>query len=96
MVPERSRKSVQSTQREDSTPSAPLTGGPEFKEYTSDTVQGGQLTLDLIAAHNVDFRQDKVHLSDLIPITDPEFKCKGTMYNVQGAGSYYSQRCGWF
>ena len=79
VVPERSRASVQSTHREDSTSSVPLAGGPEFKEYTSDRVRGGQLTLDLIAAHNVDFHQDKVYLSDLIPSLDPEFKCKGTM-----------------
>ena len=31
VVPERSRTSVQSTQREESTPSAPLDGGPEFR-----------------------------------------------------------------
>ena len=37
------------------------------------------MTLDLIAAHNVDFPQNKVNLSDLIPGLDPEFKCKGTM-----------------
>ena len=57
-----------------STPSAPIAGGPEFKEYSSDTVQGGQFMLDLIAAHNVDFPQNKVNSSDLIPSLDPEFK----------------------
>jgi hypothetical protein len=74
--PMRSCASVHSTQR---VSSALPTGGPEFREYTSDTVQGGQLTLDLIAAHNIDFPHDKVSLSDLKPSTDPEFKCKGTL-----------------
>ena len=37
------------------------------------------MILDLIAAHNVDFSQNKVNLSDLIPSLDPEFKCKRTM-----------------
>ena len=72
----RSRASVHSTQRVNSAPPA---GGPEFREYASDTVQGGQLTLDLIAAHNIDFPHDNVSLSDLKPSTDPELKCKGTM-----------------
>ena len=37
------------------------------------------MTLDLIAAHNVNFPQNKVNLSDLIPSLDPEFKYKGTL-----------------
>ena len=60
VVPVRSRVTVHSTQREESASAAPPAGGPEFKEYTSDTVRGGQLTLDLIAAHNVDFPQNKI------------------------------------
>ena len=54
---------------------------PEYREFTSegDSVPGGQLTLDLIAAHNVDFPDNKVSLSDLKPNTDPDFQCKGTV-----------------
>ena len=52
---------------------------PEFREYEGDSVPGGQLTLDLIAAHNIDFEDRKVSLSDLKPITDPDFKCRGTV-----------------
>ena len=37
--PMRSRASVHSTQRVDSAPSAPPAGGPEFREYTSDTAR---------------------------------------------------------
>ena len=59
--------------------SAPPAGSPEFRVYEGDTVQGGNLTLDLIAAHNIDFPSNKVSLSDLKPSTDPEFKCKGTV-----------------
>ena len=76
MEPMHSRASVHSTQRVNS---APLAGSPEFREYGSDTVQGGQLTLDLVAAHNIDFPNNMVSLSDLKPSTDPEFKCKGTV-----------------
>ena len=32
-----------------------------------------------MAAHNVNFPNNKVSLSDLKPSTDPEFKCKGTV-----------------
>ena len=46
--PVRSRGSVHSTRAV----SAPPACSPEFREYGSDTVQGGQLTLDLVAAHN--------------------------------------------
>ena len=59
--PVRSRASVHSTQRVNSAPPA---GSPEFREYGSDSVQGGQLTLDLVAAHNIDFPNNKVSLSD--------------------------------
>ena len=52
---------------------------PEFREYEGDSVPGGQLTLDLIAAHNTDFPDSKVSLSDLKPNTDPDFQCKGTV-----------------
>ena len=73
--PVRGRAIVHSTQRVNSAPPA---GGPEFREYSeSDSVQGGQLTLDLVAGHNMDFPNNKVSLSDLKPSTDPEFKCKG-------------------
>ena len=68
MGPMRSRASVHSTQRVNSAPPA---GSPEFSEYGDETVQGGQLTLDLIAAHNIDFLNEKVRLSDLKPSTDP-------------------------
>ena len=79
MGPVRGRASVHSTQKVISDTPA---GGPkpEFFEYSeSYTVQGRQLTLDLVAAHNVDFPKNKVSLSDLKPSTDPEFKCKGTV-----------------
>ena len=52
---------------------------PEYREYEGDSVPGGQLTLDLIAAHNIDFPNNKVSLSDLKPNTDPDFQCKGTV-----------------
>ena len=52
---------------------------PKFREYEGDLVPGGQLTLDLVAAHNNDFPNNKVSLSDLKPSTDPEFQCKGTV-----------------
>ena len=71
--PMRSRAIVHSTQR---VSSAPPAGGPEFREYTSDTLQGEQLTLDLTAAQNIDFPPDKVSLSDLKPSTDPELSVK--------------------
>ena len=54
------------------------TGSPEYRQYEGDTVPGGQLTLDLIAAHNNDFPDSKVSLSDLKPNNDPDFQCKGT------------------
>ena len=54
------------------------TGSPEYKQYEGDTVPGGQLTLDLIAAHNNDFPGSKVSLADLKPNNDPDFQCKGT------------------
>ena len=79
MGPVRGRASVHSTLRVISDTPA---GGPkpEFIEYSeSDTVQGGQLSLNLVAAHNVDYPNNKVSLSDLKPSTDPEFKCKGTV-----------------
>ena len=79
MGPVRGSASVHSTQKVISDPPA---GGPvsEFTEYSeSDSVQGGQLTRDLVAAHNIDFPNNKVSLSDLSPSTDPEFKCKGTV-----------------
>ena len=54
-------------------------GSPEYKEYGEDIgVPGGQLTLDLIAAHNQDFPGSKVSLADLKPNSDPYFQCKGT------------------
>ena len=37
---------------------------PEFREYEGDAVPGGQLTLDLIAAHNIDFPDSMVRVSD--------------------------------
>ena len=50
----------------------------EYIEYNdSDRVQGGQITLDLVAIHNVDFPNNKVCLSDLKPSRDTEHKCKG-------------------
>ena len=56
----------------------PAGGAPaEFIQYTeSDRVQGGQVTLNIVAMHNVDFPQNKVTLSDLKPSYDPEFKCR--------------------
>ena len=52
---------------------------PEYREYKGDSVPGGQLTLDLIAAHNIDFPNNKVSLSDLKPNRDPDFQRKGTV-----------------
>lgn len=52
----------------------------EFIEYTEgDRVQGGQVTLDIVATHNVDNPQCKVTLSDLKPSNDPEHKCRGSL-----------------
>ena len=79
MCPVRGKASVHSTQKVTSEPQA---GGheSEFKQYSeSDAVQGGQVTLDLLAVHNVYFPNNKVSLSDLKPSTDPEFKCRGTV-----------------
>ena len=50
---------------------------PEYREYEGDSVPGGQLTLDLVASHNIDFPDSKVSLSDLKPNTDPDFQCRG-------------------
>ena len=58
--PVRGSASVHSTHKVISDPPA---GAPEFREYSeSDSVQGGQLTLDLVAVHNVDFPNNKVSL----------------------------------
>ena len=46
---------------------------PELREYEGDAVPGGQLTLDLIAVHNIKFPDSKVSVSDLKPNTDPDF-----------------------
>ena len=54
------------------------TGSPEYKQYKGDTVPGGQLTLDFIAAHNNNFPGSKVSLAYLKPNNDPDFQCKGT------------------
>ena len=52
----------------------------EFIEYTEEsTVQGGQVTLDILAMHNVDNPQCKVTLTDLKPSNDPEHKCQGSL-----------------
>ena len=49
-----------------------------LKQYGEDIgVPGGQLTLELIAAHNQDFPGNKVSLADLKPNRDPDFQCKG-------------------
>ena len=69
----RGRASVHSTQQ--------VTGDPpaseelaEFIQYTEgDRVHEGQVTLDIVSMHNVDFPQNKVTLSDLKPSYDPEF-----------------------
>ena len=52
----------------------------EYIEYNdSDRVQGGQVTLDLLAIHNVDFPANKVSLSDLKASKDTEHKCRGSL-----------------
>ena len=52
----------------------------EFVEYTEEsTVQGGEVTLDILAMHNVDNPQCKVTLSDLKPTNDPEHKCRRSL-----------------
>ena len=45
----------------------------------SDRVHGGQVPLDIVAMHNVDFPLNKVNLSNLKPSYDPEFKCRGSL-----------------
>ena len=56
-----------------------LGSNQEYRQYGEDIgVPGGQLTLDLIAAHNQDFPSNKVSLADLKPNSDPDFQCKGT------------------
>ena len=40
---------------------------------------GGQLTMDLIAAHNQDNPSNQVSLADLKPNSDPDFQCRGTV-----------------
>ena len=53
---------------------------PEFREYDEgDRVQGGQVTLDILAMHNVDDSLCKVTLADLKPSNDPEHKCRGSL-----------------
>ena len=79
LCPVRGRASIHSTQQ---VMSDPPTGGPqaEFIQYSeSDRVQGGQVTLDLVAVHNVNFPNNKVSLSDLKPSIDPKFKCRGSL-----------------
>ena len=57
-----------------------LGSNQEYRQYGEDIgVPGGQLTLDLIAAHNQDFPSNKVSLADLKPNSDPDFQCKGTV-----------------
>ena len=77
--PVRGRASVHSTQQV--TSDLPAGGAPaEFIQYTeSDRVHGGQVTLNIVAMHNVDFPLNKVTLSDLKPSYDPEFKCRGSL-----------------
>ena len=48
----------------------------QFGEYIG--VPGGQLTMDLIAAHNQDNPSNQVSLADLKPNSDPDFQCRGT------------------
>ena len=61
-------------------PSSAVRAKAEYVEFiSSDRVQGGQVTLDLLATHNVDFPACKVSLSDLKVNTDPENKCRGSL-----------------
>ena len=65
----------------------PAGGEPaEFIQYTEgDRVHGGQVTLIIVAMHNVDFPQNKVTLSDLKPSYDPEHNTtwiQGTHTNI--------------
>ena len=79
MCPVRDRASVHSTQQVMSDPPA---GGPpaEFIQYSErDRIHGGQVTLNIVAMHNVDFPLNKVNLSNLKPSYDPEFKCRGSL-----------------
>ena len=56
-----------------------LGSNPEYRQYGEDIgVPGGQLTLDLIAAHNQDFLNKKVSLADLKPNSDPDLQCRGS------------------
>ena len=56
-----------------------LGSNPEYRQYGEDIgVPGGQLTLDLIAAHNQDFLNKKVSLANLMPNSDPDLQCRGT------------------
>ena len=53
---------------------------PEFREYDEgDRVHGGQVTLDILAMHNMDDPFCKVTLADLKPSCDPEHKCRGSL-----------------
>ena len=49
----------------------------QFGEYIG--VTGGQLTMDLLAAHNQDNPSNQVSLADLKPNSDPDFQCRGTV-----------------
>ena len=75
----RSGRATPSTGGSAGASSAQGASSPEYREYEGDSVPGGQLTLDLIAAHNIDFPDSKVSLTDLKPNTDPDFQCKGTV-----------------
>ena len=54
-------------------------GSAEYAEYDESTIQGGQVTLDILASHNVDNPECKVTFADLRPSNDPEHKCRGSL-----------------
>ena len=70
-------KGVQSTTTSPSEESAAESS--EYMEYNESTIQGGQVTMDILAAHNEDHSECKVTLADLRPSKDPEHKCRGSL-----------------
>ena len=51
-------------------------GGRQYEQCKG--VPGGQLTLDLVASHNIDNPKSQVSPGNLKPSTDPDFQCGGT------------------
>ena len=56
-------------------------GGSSFDSCRTgaDGVEGGQLTLDMIASHNQLYPNGQVSIGDLKPNNDPDHVCRGTL-----------------